>query len=71
MEDLKTPVFEIVGTSQVWHDWEDANGICSMCSGTGELATTDRAAYAPEEHPEEIVTCNDCNGTGKRQVASC
>jgi len=54
---------EIVGSSEIWYVWEDYQGICHKCSGDGSLATTDRAAYYPEQFPYELKKCPSCDGT--------
>lgn len=59
-------MIEIVGSSQVWDRWEAAHGICSACSGDGDLAVTTRAAYEPEKYPDELRLCEACGGSGRR-----
>jgi len=39
-------------------------GVCPICDGDGELATTDRAAYHPDKYPSEMVKCTNCKGLG-------
>lgn len=57
---------EIVNTSECWTRHEDKHGICSACSGDGDFATTNRACSFPEKHPDELVTCGTCRGSGHR-----
>lgn len=57
-------VFEVVGTSEVWHILEERKGTCHLCSGMGDLAITNRAAYYPEQYPDELSPCPSCGGTG-------
>jgi len=40
------------------------DGVCPICDGDGELATTERAAYYPYKYPDEIEPCDNCNGLG-------
>lgn len=56
----------IVGDSSAWYRWEEENGYCHRCSGDGNLAITERAAYYPDKYREELKDCPDCNGTGKQ-----
>ncbi len=60
-------IIEIVGSSQVWYDWEDLHGICHQCSGDGVLALTDRASYYPELYPKELSICHVCDGSAKQR----
>jgi hypothetical protein len=66
------PICEIVGSSEMWYHWENANGFCHECSGDGELALTSRAAYKPSEYRSEVTRCYICGGTGfqRREMRS-
>jgi surfactin synthase thioesterase subunit len=64
---IQEPIFEIVGSSDIWTYWENVHGWCHRCSGDGELATTDRAAYYPKKYREDLVRCYECGGTGKQR----
>ena len=57
-------MFEIVGTSEIWFLHEEMSGTCHRCSGDGDLATTDRAAYYPDEYKHELRACPSCGGCG-------
>lgn len=53
-------VIDIVGSSKLWWDWEEANGICHECSGDGTFSSTG--------YEDGIITeCTTCRGTGKVQ----
>lgn len=59
---MSDKVMTVVGTSEVWEIYENKHGICHLCSGLGELATTNRASYYPEKYPDELKKCPDCDG---------